>query len=255
MSRYVESTGNFLYRSPISVDLTAGGTTVDVSAVVPGAWPEFWDRILSSGADIRVVSADGLTLCTYDIQGFVYATKTLTIEVDNVDLSAATNKIGLLWLCWGNANAVDAHTAFAPAAAKTGYFAIEVPSDRTVVVEHERQGQTKAGRVLVKQASEVVDVYFDFAQVLRRRPLPYGGSDCYEEIVAITSQDVQLAAVSQGSMFTAASARMVGQTMAKVAVKAGTSGTTYTVICQVTTSLGAVYEGRARLYVQNTSET
>lgn len=255
MSRYTESTGNFLYRAPITVNLLSGGGTVDISAPVPSAWPEFWDRILSSGADIRVVSADGATLCTYDLQGFVYATKTLTIEVDNVDLTTAGSNMALLWLVWGNASAVDAHTTFAPASAKTGSFGIEAAQGRYCMVQPERLNATKAQKVWTKSANETVDCYFDFSQLLRRRSTPYGGGTEYEEILSISLQEVDLAGAAQGSMITTSSARFIGGSTAMLRVKAGTSGTTYTVICQVTTTLGAVYEGRARLYVENVSET
>jgi len=255
MSRYEESTGIFQYRAPLTVDLTGGGGAVDVSCTVPTAWPEFWDRILPTGADIRVVGPDGSTICTYDLQGFVYATKTLTLEVDNIDLTVAGSTMTTLWVYWGNPGAVDASTAFVPASAKTAYLPIEVPLDQyVVVVQPERQAQTKAAAVVVKKSSEVIDVYFDFSQVLRGRRAPYGGNRDYEEILCISLQDVQLSGASQAAMFTTAAARCCDK-MARVQVKAGTSGVTYTIVCQITTTLGEVIEGRARLFVQTTSET
>ena len=259
MSQYRESTGDFLYRVPLSVDLTGGAVVgpVDITCAIPSVWPAFWDRVLSTGADVRVTLADGVTLAVYDIQGWNYTTKTLTIEVQAVTSTSWGAHIGTLWLYWGNASAVDAHTAFVPAGAvKTAYVAIEqAPRTQYVIVHPAQAGATKAPPTIVKQANEVIDVYFDFGLLLRQHDAPYAGSLSYEEISYVSTVDVQTGGASAAALFTASSVRVYGNSAAKVQVKAGGSGTTYTIIVQVTTTLGEVLEGRARLYVQNTAET
>jgi len=106
MSWYSPTKGTLTYtkRAAISVDTTGGGGSVDVTIAVPSDWDDFWTSILANGYDIVVTQADGDTLCTFDRDGYDYANRVLTLEVDNVTLTAG--KVTVLWVYYGYSGTV-----------------------------------------------------------------------------------------------------------------------------------------------------
>ena len=72
------STLPFAARFPIAVDASALGasTDKDVTVTIPKTLELFWALIQSSGDDIRITDADGITLVDYDWASFTYASRT-----------------------------------------------------------------------------------------------------------------------------------------------------------------------------------
>lgn len=253
---------NYKYRLAITVDNTAGGAgAADVTISIPYTLELFWSTVLSSGEDVRVTLGDGVTLATFDLDSFSKANKVGTIEIDNVTLVAACSHV--LYLYWGYASATTGVSAFVPAAPKTGYIEQGKPADPVVVVTRQKPGETRSRDVISKIATETVQVWFDFRNVLERRTDPYATHLDYEEI-SYAVCDVTVNGSSSGaSLITVADTRVIttaqGGGIVAVLVKGGASGTNYTVEALVTTSKGfsspaRVLSGRCTMKVYNVSE-
>mgnify|MGYP001607787233 CR=1 FL=1 len=177
MSVYLDAanpTHRWAYREAITIDCTGGGGTIDASIVVPKDWDLFWLNVKAAGADIRVTDADGFTLLTYDLNWFNSTTRVLTIEIDNYAAPAAAMIV--VWLYWGNSSAADASTVFAPAAAKTGYVAVDGPVGTVIRTSDERAGELRPKKQLAKAPADILFVTFDFSDELILRASPMADS-------------------------------------------------------------------------------
>lgn len=242
------------YRAPLAIDNTAGGAgSADATCALPADWDFFWSTInQTDGRDLRVCDSDGITLLTYDLNGFNLANRALTVEIDNYTLVASATR--QVWIYWGNSGAAAANSVFAPAAPKTAYALVAAPGARLVRVGPQRPGETKPRNVVTKASAEQVYLYFDFSPVLHRRVEQYSSDKGYEELADVTSVDVQTGGASQAAMFDATTTRFLDGGIVRMLVKAGTSGTDYTAICRCTTSYGQTIEGRALIKVRNVAE-
>ena len=250
----IGASGQWGYRASLSIDNSGGGAgAFDAAVVIPSDWDSFWDNIDQADArDVRVRRPDGFTAVTkYDFAGLAVATRALTLEIQDAAPAA-----GMLHyhLYWGNASAVDAKSAFAPAAALTGYAELGTPGRRYGLVQPELFGNTKPRILWSKAVSEQVFAWFDFAPLLQARRAPFQREVGFEEISYVSLVDVQLAGATQAGMFDVTATRISNGSVVGVLLKAGTTGTQYTVLCRIVTSKGRTIEARALLFVQNFSE-
>ena len=180
MSWYNASWGN---RCPILIDKkTIGVAAVDVTAAIPIDFDDFWNNVLASGNDIRVTDADGITLETYDIAaGFNTATRSGTIEIQAIVPPAASSMF-VAWLYWGNSGASDARTAFAPAAARTGYIHPSGPGFPRFRAGVEEPGAQKPRQLMAYGTVETVFPWFDLSGLLFDRADTYSGRRLADEI-------------------------------------------------------------------------
>ena len=239
-------------RRAVAVDNTASsGTTVDVAITIDPTDAAFWATIRSDGADLRVTLADGITLATFKRNSFTYGTKSLVIHCDNVTVAA--NAVTQLWVYVGNASATDAVSVFTSGALTTGYPFVGLPAQRVVSVKPQRASDTKPSDIVAKAVSDETWIFFDFGSALLSRQSAYEGHTEYEEIDSVTVAELQSngTAYAAGSDFTRA--RLIDGGVA-VFCKAGVSGTTYTAVARVKTTLNRIIDARALLRVQNTQE-
>lgn len=251
------------YRASITVDNSAGTTAAhDVTITLPTEWAKFYAKCNQTDArDVRVTLADGVTLATYDLESFTVSgdTGTLTLELDNVSMTAAN--IHQLFLYWGNSGATDAQSAVTTSSPKTGYVAVESPDPAyTVKVGGQAFGQTQPTAKLAKLGNDARFVWFDFGDALQKWDVPTNGHREREEIDRVSLVNVLTTGGSDTpSMYTAGSTRIVAGRYVGAYVMAGSSGSEYTVVVRVvTTTNGGVsrtLEGRASLYVYNLLET
>lgn len=242
---------NWKYRLPLAVDNTTWTSgTIDAAISIPNELDDFWAKVQSTGNDVRVCLPDGAKVASYDIDNWNATTRTGTLEInDYLPKGAGTQQF---WLYWGNAAAPDSKTAFIPSSAKGGAIELASPGVRIVVVKPERPGELKPATVLGKMASEAVTVWWDFRSVLLNRQRPFSKSNRYEEI-DYCNYDVLANDASQAPMIDTSRTRFFDGGVGTL-VKAGTSGSTYTALCRVVTSLGRTLEGRALIKVQNPKE-
>lgn len=243
---------NYRFRVPITVYHATGGTR-DVRITVPKSWDRFWNSIESTGYDIRVTSSDGLTLVSYMLQSFTYASRVGVIDLDNVSLAAAdTNTV--FWLYFEYSAAASAASVFTGASVVTGViFPAFSAGGRLFKYGGERPGVTKPLIDVQKLPNERVMLWIDFLSVLVSA---IGGGQYHQNFdeIAQISVDVQAAASSQAAMVDQSETVLVGRTLVGAYVKAGTSGTNYVLIVKITTSEGYIYEQRAKVRVYSVAE-
>ena len=241
-------------RRSISIDNTAGaGGAIDAEIVVPKDWDEFWENCnQTDGRDIRICDADGYTLLTYNLEGFVLATRTLEIEIDGYTAPAA----GMLqvFIYWCNAAATDAAAGgFVPASAKTGYIDVGGARGSVTVCQPERFKDVRPRTTLSKATDDTIHHTFDLAGVLELRPRHalYSKHQEFEEIDYVVY--VAEAAGTPVSMITLANTRIVGR-FVRVDIKAGTDVVDNTIILTVGTTEGRILTYRVWVAVRDVDE-
>jgi len=248
MSRYDDT---WPYEATITIDNTAGAPGAqDATLVIPAEWDEFWENVDTNGEDIRVTAEDGVTLATWDLNGFNKATRAGTLEIDNFVATAA--KMYPLHLYWGKAAQATGITAFVPGAPKTGYIELSSPTAPVITVQEERPGETVPRVRLSKSVDEVAYWWFDFSGVLARRRAKHNASHRLEEI-SQAYYDVLDGGATQAAMQDATKTRISGP-LVKVLVKAGTTGSDYIVVCTIVTTEGRTLQQRALLQVRNVAD-
>lgn len=248
------------YRRAITIDATGPASTVDVEAAIPATDDEFWSNVNASGDDIVVTAADGITPLTYDLASFNTNTRTGTIEIDGMAVTAGFMVNAFVY--WGNSGATNSLTTFSPSSAVTG--AIEFVSGApvfTVRATRERPGATTPRRPLSKGSAEQIYVDFDFSDLLELLPpgSAYEGHLAHEEIAHLSSFQVLLSGVDQTAMYTTTAHRFLPYGRVRCLVKAGSSGSDYTLVCSVVTSrpgssITRTLTARAALRVRDVAE-
>jgi hypothetical protein len=226
---------SWLYRAAITVDNSAGsaGAGKYVNVTIPATWSFFWSTVLSTGYDLRVTAADGVTAVTFERATWTYASQVGTLEIGTVTAPAA--KPFTLWLYWGNSGASDLSTAVVPASPLTGYIETLAPSGLfRIAVRQEGYGNTAPSQRIQKGSTDEVDVWVDFSPILEIRTDPHQGLLLGQEIESVTTA-VANAGAGYSAGFDETKNRIVGRAV-KIRLKAGASGTDYTATVTVTTT-------------------
>lgn len=237
MSWYSE---NYRFRRALSVDATGkGASPIDATITLPTDDDLFWDTIQSTGYDIRVTDADGITLEVFERASYTYASRAATIEIDNMAIDVS--KHNLVWLYFGYSSATDGSTGVVPSAAATAYIAQETPDPAyTILCGPERPGATIPQTKIQKLLSAYLFLYWDLTDALQYRDANYEGSPLYEEIQSYTFA-VNLAQSGQAAMIDDTLCRVLeqnGRRYIRTLVKAGTGGSNYQAMLTVYTTLG-----------------
>lgn len=252
MSWLKDGTTIWTGRSMLLVDNTGAAVTPkDVSVSVPAHWEGWAFCNQTDGRDIRVTSADGITLVTYDLESFNATTRTLTIELDDVTVTANRNQV--FWVYYGSDDAADAQSSVAPSSALTGYLLAGNPVTRRFAYSEEAEGTTRPTTRFQKRSAEQLWIACDFGAALIPALGTYNGKADFEELGSVLVQ-VELSGSAQAAMVDGARNRGVGKGMILAWVQAGSSGQTYTVVIRATTTLGRVLEARCLLTVQDDAE-
>ena len=247
------------FRRSISIDATAAATASDVSIVIPPALSEFWDAIDASGNELRVTDADGETALTYQvtgsISGFDRSTRDGIIQIDNYDPAAVC--VGQAWLYYGISGASSGAGSFTFAASRTGYLYPGAPVS-IISALPQRPGDTRPRDAVSKSADEVTWIWFDFKDLLQVLTTPNGEQQQWEELDEVTYY-VTLAGATQAGMVSASSVRIIGGRYVQLLVQGGSSGSSYTVVAQATTTYptqqtGRTLSARCLVRVKDTSE-
>lgn len=243
---------NWRYRAAVALDNSAGsGTTIDGQVTIPIHWDHFWNTIESNAHSIRFTQSDGTTGCNYNRQTWTYADRSGVFQIDGVQ--AIANESTVIYMYWGNSSAGDGDGSPTISSAKTGEIEVSAPLPPIVSLQLDPYGSSNPKPRFQKTVDEVVDVWIDCRPSLARRSSSNAGSSRYEEIHSV-NVDVQTNGSSQASMFDETKTRVIDPGWVRIRVKAGSSGTAYTIIPKITTSLGRVIEARAIMKVVNTNE-
>ncbi len=240
-------------RWPVLVDNSSGGTSaVDVSIVVPSVFPDFWDNIKSGGEDIRVAAADGVTLATYQLQGFNFANRTVTIEVDNFTPPKA-NEPFVLWLYWGNAAASSAAGSFTASAPLTAYVHAGAATGPLLTGSPASVGATEPSQRVQKTSQEFLYVWIDLSAQLERLPSGHQGHVDFEEVQHL-DYEVLNSGSDEASEKEWTSLRILPGPRIRINHKGGSDGNDRTLSLVVTTTTGRTLNPRVLLNVRDIDE-
>lgn len=240
-------------RASVSVDNTAGGAgAIDITFSLPAAWDEFWTEIDTSGNELRVVDADGVSLLAYSIATFSKTNRTGVVSVDGYTAPAA----GMLQIhvYWNASGAAAATVATVIAAAKTGVIETCGPAGADFVrADLARPNETRPRKQIAKGTDETRDVWIDIGPQLPRRVQP--ASDHMEcDEIDYATYSVTLAGVGQGGMVSTGSTRFYAGRYMKVRILAGADANDYTLVPLVRTTEGLILAPRAWLRVRDLDE-
>lgn len=246
MSWLVDSGGQWPKRFPISIWNSGASTSKDVQVVVPAAFGAFWEVIDSSGYELRVTDADGITALVYQRSAFTYATRSLTLQLQGVSVAGTDAK--QVWLYWGQDGAADGAGSFTASSPLTGQITNLAQRPPVVSFQGESVNATEPSQRISKTDDETQDVWWDVSSALQQAATPSNGFTSGEEIDTVDF-GVYSGASPQASMVDEDLTHFVEvQSGAKKWVrtrwKAGTAGTDYTLRLTITTTTDRVVQAR-----------
>lgn len=245
---------NYTYMVPVAVYVSAGSEgspqSVDFQLTIPTDWDLFWTTIRSDGRDVVITDNDGKTKPAFSRSSFVYASRTLVLDVDNWVAPSGGGAVNLCWLHFGYASEATDHTvATAVASPITGYVEQSKPSGRVLVYDNQRPGVSAARLALSKQSTETIHLWIGFPGLAARRSR-FNGSWAYEWLKYVVPAVLD-AGVAQAGMVTLADTRFHDVSWVRMTAKAGSSGTNYTVSLKVVTNQSQTLNARYQLRVKD----
>ena len=244
---------DFSRRVPVLIDgsATAAGT-IDATIALTADDALFWATIQSDGDDIRVYRANGIDAISYELDGFNYTTKVVTIELDDFS-HPVTNTMTLVWLVFGYASAANVEDGIVPASAKTGYTLNIGPAPGEVIYSMGSPvGDTVPAQRAQKRSTETAFLWFSAGPLGRRSELYEGRLDGEEPESWSCSATVEAGGAGTVTASTSALRAALGSgggIFARVTVSGGTTGNDYYVVLRIVTTTGRVIEGSVRLTV------
>lgn len=240
-------------RIPVIVRGVASAGTGDIQITVPVDCGLFWSNVASTGADIRITAADGVTTQTYQRSSWTYASKIAVLQVDNFSFPAAGDC--LLWVYVGNSSAADAAGSFTAATPATGYIQSGRQQEAyTITPGAEAVGSTRARRVIQMPASDEIHLWVDYSSILERQDFAYEGRDLLEEISYVEAVDVLRGGAPSAGLTDEASEIYAFEQGIRVHLHSGVNGEAYTVGVRVVTTTKRSLTGYAEIRVQNATE-
>jgi hypothetical protein len=187
------STDPFTLRFPIAVHNSSSTANKDVQVVIPPELEAFWEAIDSSGFQIRVTSADGVTALQYDwasSPAFNKTSRVGTLEIyggsGTPTWSAVGSAVSVLWVYVGDSDAGDGSSSVTISTPLTGYVTAAAP--RAVIVA----GSPPPGRATPpdRRSQRTTDkrgIWFGLDRnVLRTLRQPYNNHPQWEEVTRVT---------------------------------------------------------------------
>lgn len=225
-------------RAAILIDNHAGATPIDVTATIPTDWPAFWDTVLTTGNDIRVTAADGITLLPFDTDAFNATTKVGVIEIDNYAVPSTAAGVQA-YVYWDHDTAPNGRTPFVPSSPKEGYIEIGKPgsgSEPVIVAAPVQAGSDTPAAVIPKTPAEEIQVWFNLLPAMQKRRTPNQKSFLFEGVDTVTYQVLNSSSVAQAGMIDTATVRTMHPGWVRVLVKAGADNTNYVLELSVGTT-------------------
>ena len=254
MSILRDAGGFWPYRYPVSFWTSTNAGAKDGVFTVQPSFGGFWEKLDAPGYELRVTNETGDMLLAYNRSAYTYATRSITIQVNDIPVAAGTTK--LIWLYWGQDGAADGDTDPTITAPISGVVTNLLPTAPMVSFRPERPASTVPAQSVTKSIAEVQDVWWNLSGLLSRAASPDGGYTEAEEVDAV-SFAVFDADSSQAGMFEAnqtAFAELKGVLYVRTRWKAGSAAGIYTLRLTVTTTTGRTAETRVVGYVTDLQE-
>jgi hypothetical protein len=229
-------------RAAITVYQDTADTTPDAEIVIPMQWDEFWEAIDTAGFELRIVDCDGVTLLNYSLSGWNKATRTGTIQIDELPSGdgSITPFAQLVWIYFDSAtNQGDGSVATTIVAPISGSIELSRPSHYQLSVSRERVGATEPRHTFAKAEDDQVFVWLNLTGVLEERREAQGSRRIYEEPCEVVSSIQDSAGSPVPAMLDESMTRFVElpnrgrqgrQMWVRGFIKGGTSGTPVTLV-------------------------
>jgi hypothetical protein len=241
-------------RFPISFWTGASSGTKDGTFVIPPDFGGFWSGIDAAGYEIRVTNENGSSQMVFKRSAYVYADRSITLQIEDVPVTAATTK--LMWVYWGQNGASRADTTPTIEAPITGVITNLRPRAPTVTFGPERVGAPNPSQSVSKAVGDVQDVWWNLAGLLSPSASDDLGSTSAEEVdrvlFAVYDADSEQAAMIDADQ--SAFVELLGVLYVRTRWKAGSAAGVYTLRLTVTTTTGRVAETRIVGYVTDLQE-
>lgn len=243
---------------------TTGGT-LDIELTMPGHIDDFWNTIDSNGFGFRITRSDGVTEPVFERTAWTYATKDLTISVDNIAVPSSDVPV-TLYVYYDPDTVTDGSSSFTPSSPITAEIAGGIPTAAPLLARPADQGQTSPNYRLAKTSDEQVWIWWDVTDILDKPATRTSyGFPRFEEVRTFTWV-VQQSKSNVASMFDVAQTLIVetpeGRILIGGEVKAGSDANDYTLVVTVNTCLpgdfGTTYrtlQYRALIGVEDVDET
>jgi len=247
-NRRIEIAVNLDYVGGVSPPAT---NTKDVEVTIPVNFSAFWENIQSNGFDAIVTLHDGITLTTFQRSSFNYATKQLTLQIQNYTYDNKENSVGVLYLYFDNPTAADASTTFTAVSPLTAKVFIGTPTGRIIAAEQGGNNLSNApGATITKTVDEQVYIWFRYSSLMNKMLAPYNDRVEFETPKQIKVFSLDSTGTDNATRYdrleTVFTAGYVG-----IMVKSGSNNTTYQVGGLLTTSLFQEIQLSAYLEVKN----
>lgn len=226
-------------RVPVAVINTGPAAVVEVLIPIPDDWDDFWTTIDTAGNEMRITAADGVTVEDYNwagSPGWSKANRTGSVEVYTLAASG-TAGVALCWLYYGYSGANGATSSGTLSAPVDGYIHQGRPRGLTTQARPAQSGSTRPVARFQKTSDETTYIWLEVRGMLDGRISESGDSLLWEEVQYVT-MEVTIAGATQAALFTQSGTRFIETPRGffiGVKVKAGTSGTDYTVEPAITT--------------------
>ena len=244
------------FRTPVSVDNISGASTIDGEVTIPPSLDLFWDNTKADGYDAVLTDSDGETKLVYKRSTWTHASKSGVLQINDWTPNNA-DCVAVAWLYFGNAAAADGAGTFTASGPKAGNIELSSPGSIRVAAIREHPGALKPSQVIVKGSAEVLNVWVDVSAVLTPRSLQGNDSARLTEVASVQVAVLD-GGVTQSGMFEAGASRVIEsknkRCWVKVKVKAGSSGTDYTLQVKIITTTGETHAPRFLLRVRDVSE-
>jgi hypothetical protein len=249
----------WLRRVPVSLDNTAGGSTVDFDITIPKGLDAFWSVIDSAGAELRLTAADGETVLDYGIDNgsggafnaAAVTARTGRLRTNNTTVPAVANSTVLAWLYFNSSTAQGSSGGVTGTGTIAGYIDTTIPKLHRFVHAPQIPAQTRPRSTIHKRVDEEIALFVSFMGSMGLKSLPGFSHARNEEPWYATPSVLDTAGAAQAGMIDATKNRFVdagrGRIFYKMIVKAGTTANNYTALADLRTLLPAASVFNQRL--------
>lgn len=193
-------------------------TSPDVAVTIPQTFDRFWEVIDEDGFELRVTSADGVTVIPYELDNgsgaaFDKTARLGRLQMDEVITPGADDEIIVLWLYFdsGDDPQGEGASAVTITAAEDGFIDLGTPSgaDRLVVAAPPRTGTTRPRHAFQVESTELAHFWLDLTDALEGNRTPHAGSEVYEEPYQFTFTAVDDAEADASALLDLTQSRFV----------------------------------------------
>ena len=229
---------DFKQRKPIAVDASATGSGAeenkDIEIVIPHDWDLFWDNIRSDMFDVVVTNNGGDLLTFKRKTGADYSTRSLTLQVDEVNTK--TQAINRIFVYFQNPNqTTDLSTDVTITTPLSGFIDLSRPSALLVSQPLQRPPSSEPQTAFVKSSTDEIDIYFATAGLFNIRANPFNDRLGLEGIKFVNVLSLDSSGTNDTGRYDETKTRFIDG-FVRARAKGGSNDIDYALVCRITTT-------------------